>query len=246
MKTANNTKLALHLGGTRVWVLGSLVGWVVAGVGCHSSSQTNDEQDRTGHLKADDVDGGELDAEEIDAEAIDAEAIDAEAIDAEAIDAEAIDAESIDGAEAGAQGTVDGQTTVDTADRNDGWTTGADVPVLPPIDAIVIDTQVDVGLAEAGARVDVGPIVDVATGADQARNPDLAPTADTAVPSPDVAQPSPDTALPTNADAAPTPVVSPYQPGGGGFCAIAPAGTASPAAFLLLALAGLALLRRRR
>jgi MYXO-CTERM domain-containing protein len=109
-----------------------------------------------------------------------------------------------------------------------------------------------------GALQDATPIGDAGgalpeAGADSAGAPEPNPdtsgpiTKDDVAPNPDVAT-GPDTAIaPTNNDAATTPpddqklVVM-----GGGFCAISPTRAPSAATFALLALAGLALLRRRR
>jgi MYXO-CTERM domain-containing protein len=84
--------------------------------------------------------------------------------------------------------------------------------------------------------------------------PDVQPVG--AEPRPDTAtvppEPNRDTAAPVNEDTAPpakadaAASVGTLKVLGGGFCAIGPSHSASPAGFLALALAGLALLRRRR
>jgi MYXO-CTERM domain-containing protein len=263
MKTANSMKLALHLGAARASVLGPLFFLVVAVGGCHSSSSGTDDQTRYASLKADDdLDGGSLDGEEIDTEAIDAEAVDTEAIDAEAVDTGAVDVEAVDVAAvdvaavdvaADAQGggpdglpTIDGQPIADVGTSPPD--VRLDVPGLPGVDGGGIDSQVDGGVFDAGLPLDVGSLIDV-----QANDAEpLDGQSDQSAPGPDLAQPNADTAIPITADAAPTTkadaagLVSPYKALGGGFCAISSSGTTSPAAFLLLALAGLALLRRRR
>jgi MYXO-CTERM domain-containing protein len=111
---------------------------------------------------------------------------------------------------------------------------------VPPVD---VGTVVDVpGVADGPA--DTGP-TDVAAPADtQTPGPDTA--APPAEPSPDTAAPPQgDTALPTNQDAAPV-LEIPKLRGGGCACAVGRSHSAAPSGLLLLALAGLALLRRRR
>ena len=117
--------------------------------------------------------------------------------------------------------------------------------------AVGLDSGQGTGDAEAlldGAAIDrfAAPIPDV--GSDAAPLPDLGP---------DVPSANDDVAPVAQADAA-VPVgnkdaAAPVPPTnekpvllGGGFCAVAPSGTSSPAGFALLALAAVAVLRRRR
>jgi MYXO-CTERM domain-containing protein len=134
-----------------------------------------------------------------------------------------------------------------------------DLPIVVPIDTARIDT----GTLDVGARDALPPPIDLGGRNDLAGGEVAAEDAGTPggpEPGPDTApavgpEPSPDTAppvteedaavVPTNEDAAVTPN-SEVKVLGGGFCTISPSRTASPAAFALLALAGLALLRRRR
>jgi len=113
--------------------------------------------------------------------------------------------------------------------------------------AVVDSSAIDSGLVEidggaSRADADTGSPSDAATNNDVA----VAPTADAAVVNDDAATKDDAAGSATNKDAAPNPTNQKLVVLGGGFCAIAPAGATSPAAFVLLALAGLALLRRRR
>lgn len=140
---------------------------------------------------------------------------------------------------------------------------GRDVSVGPVIDGgpPVIDSgRLDGGVVDGrltdGPRRDGGVVVD---GGSRDVAADAAAVADTrppgAEPGPDAAtvpaEPARDAAVNrdapvANADAAVTPPVSNIKVLGGGFCAVTQVRTSSPAAFLLLALGGLALLRRKR
>jgi MYXO-CTERM domain-containing protein len=143
-----------------------------------------------------------------------------------------------------AAGNVDGTPATYT------WT----VQGVPIVDGgVVVDAQA----SEANPRIDSAVL-------DSARA-DLPPEVQQAVPEPGAdtaappAEPSPDTAtavkedaaVVVNADTAPAAnedaaVVQIPKLRGGGFCAIGQTRPASPAGYLVLALAGLALLRRRR
>jgi MYXO-CTERM domain-containing protein len=142
-----------------------------------------------------------------------------------------------------------------------------DVAIIADI-APVIDTRIIDSTGEDGAFRDVGgrtdgpevsggdlpdtqqggaePGPDTAPVSGPEPSPDTAPAnRDTAAPSPNADAASP----PNNADAAETPTPPPptyvkYM--GGGFCTVSGARQASPLAFVLLALAGAAVLRRRR
>ncbi|MBN2575847.1 MAG: hypothetical protein JXP73_14870 [Deltaproteobacteria bacterium] len=128
---------------------------------------------------------------------------------------------SLDGGPALDGGGEDARVVVDAGER-------LDVPDRRDLgDAVARDVAEDGRDAAAEARRDTGPSA-----------PDASP--DAAVP-----PPKEDAAPPVNEDAA-APVVTEVKILGGGFCAVSPARTASPAGFALLALAGLALLRRRR
>jgi MYXO-CTERM domain-containing protein len=143
-----------------------------------------------------------------------------------------------------------------------------DVAVISDV-APVIDTRIIDSTGEGGTLADIGGRTDAQSGPEAADavpdtqpsgaepGPDTAPVTgpdpspDTAPPSKDDAAPSPnaDTAIPANTDAAVTPTPTPptyvkYM--GGGFCTVSGARQASPLAFVLLALAGVAVLRRRR
>ncbi len=136
-----------------------------------------------------------------------------------------------------------------------GQTDGSIGPVIdggvPPIDG-----GIDGGGIDGAGGID-GQVLDTA-GADardgaadaaaETRPPGPEPGRDAAVvtePGRDAATGTPDAPV-GKADAPVDPESPDYKILGGGFCAIAPAGSASPAAFLLLGLAGLALLLRRR
>jgi MYXO-CTERM domain-containing protein len=194
----------------------------------------------TWDVEASGIDGGGIDAEPV---AMDAEAVDGEAEDAAASpDAE----EMMDmqaGGEAGGTGRLDA--------GRDG------------IGGVIVDgggPTVDTGGSEAQPIVDGGGVSDLQAGDSEAGPRDAAADAQAtgAEPSPDSAvvppEPSPDTAPPPAKDDAAQPannpdaaiVVSGYKVLGGGFCAVAPTGATSPAAFILLGLVSLALLRRRR
>ncbi len=259
MKRANRIKLALHRGASRAFVLGPLVFLLVAG--CQSLFESTNHQASNPptwavDIRALTVDGGTLDAEAVDTEALDAEAVDTEAIDAEAVDAEAVDAEAVDGESDAVEGQ-DVLAPLDEEQMEDVQTGPPDVPgVQPNPDAVLIDAESDARRAEVGVVLDVGLVVDVevfdTSPVDILR--DAQPVG--AEPSPDTAtvppEPNRDTAAPVNDDTAPpakadaAPPVGTLKVLGGGFCAIGPSHSASPAGFLALALAGLALLRRRR
>jgi MYXO-CTERM domain-containing protein len=136
-------------------------------------------------------------------------------------------------------------------------------PDTPPIQ--VVDAVVDVApdeQADAVATVDLGSAIDGidgATGSLDGTGEDLSSDADALGPDlgPDTAplpEPNPDTAAPVPAEDAAAPSgnddAAQTDPKlvvlGGGFCAIAPPRAPSSAAFALLALVGLAVLRRRR
>jgi MYXO-CTERM domain-containing protein len=262
MKRASRIKLALHRGASRAFVLGTLVFLLVAG--CQSLFEsTNHPASNPPTLSLDiralTVDGGTLDGEAVDTEALDVEAVDTEAVDAEAVDAEAVDAEAVD-AEAvdGESDAVQGQDVLAPLDEGqveDVQTGSPDVPgVQPNPDAVLIDAEFDAQGAEVRVVLDVGLGVDVEIFDTSPTDilPDVQPVG--AEPSPDTAtvppEPNRDTAAPVNEDTAPPAKADAAPPvgtlKGGGFCAIGPAHSASPAGFLALALAGLALLRRRR
>jgi len=160
-------------------------------------------------------------------------------------------------------GTLDAQSLDSSAiDGTQGTT--LDAEIIGTVDAEKLDAEIDAGRPDVITIIDVGQPVDVQF--DNARadvppegqptgpepSPDTAPLPG-AEPNPDSAAPvnndtaapaNDDTAAPANADAAP--VVTNLKVLGSGFCAITSSRTASPAGFLVLALAGLALLRRRR
>jgi MYXO-CTERM domain-containing protein len=140
-----------------------------------------------------------------------------------------------------------------------------DVPVISPVDGgVTVDAgSVDVGVALDAQTVDVSRLDSAPDGArdvasDNVASADLEPDVQStgAEPGPDTAtvipvEPNRDAALVVREDAAPKAdaaivVEVPSKLLGGGFCTIAPARSASPALFMVLALAGLALLRRRR
>jgi MYXO-CTERM domain-containing protein len=171
-----------------------------------------------------------------------------------------LDGGTLDAGETEAGG-IDGGLVVIDAETLD--TEKRDVPAdLPPRRDVIPDVPtvvVDVGASEA--RAEVPAILAEAGGetyaAPEARRDTQQPSGPE--PSPDSAvvprpEPSPDTAPPVvkddaavNDDAAePQPVVPEVKVLGGGFCAISSSPSAPPAGFALLALAGLALLRRRR
>jgi MYXO-CTERM domain-containing protein len=130
-------------------------------------------------------------------------------------------------------GVLDAQA-VDVAVKEDAPVVIAD---SRPLDAgIAIDATKAIDGADA-----FGPLLDATA--------DLTP--DTTAPKP---EPGPDAAVPIVKEDAATPATedAPVAGGtkpvllGGGFCAVSPSRTSSPAAFALLALAALALIRRRR
>lgn len=181
------------------------------------------------------LDGGVLDAGESEAGEIDVGPVDLGPIDVGSaddgplvlLDGGAVDAEAID-VPIGLDVRRDSPApVVDTGEGLDG----------------PADRPADVAL-ETGPATEVGRDTQP-TGAEP--SPDTAPVAE---PAPDSAAPSTndDTAAPTVNEDAPTapPTPTPVEYLGGGFCALSASHTASPLGFALLALAGLALLRRRR
>ena len=255
MKRAKSMKLVLPKGAAQALVVGPLAVLLVAGAGCHSLFEsTEDQGDISRTVRAQSLDGGDLDAEGIDGETLDAEALDAEPVDVEPVDVEPIDGgpdagtgqpDVPLGGDAGAQGDVsDGQIPQSDV-RPDGPVVVVDTGAVDtePIDggALDVGVGVDGGQAEVGAG-DIAPDGQ-ATGAEP--GPDTAPSTEV---NPDVAvPPNADAAvIPTNDDAAVPPIVTALKYKGGGFCAISSSRAVSPAGFALLALAGLALLRRRR
>jgi MYXO-CTERM domain-containing protein len=156
-----------------------------------------------------------------------------------------------------AAGGLDGGLVVLDGGASEAGVVFLDGGVGPGLDAQRIDAQ----------RVDVGQVVDVAPPADRppaetapsdvAADAAVDAAADTRTPGPDTAAPPPepgpdaappktDTALPTNEDAAPPIVEIPKLRGGGCACSVGQPSSAAHAGLLFMALAGLALLRRRR
>jgi MYXO-CTERM domain-containing protein len=150
-----------------------------------------------------------------------------------------------------AAGGLDGGLVVLDAGESEAGAVSLDGAVAPGLDGGRNDVlPVDVGTVADAAAVADGPAdtgpADVAADAPadtQTPGPDTA--APPAEPSPDTALPSQgDTALPNNQDAAPV-LEIPRLRGGGCACAVGRSHSAAPSG-LLLALAGLALLRHRR
>jgi hypothetical protein len=200
------------------------------------------------------LDGGVPDAEMLDVERDDVERDDVERNDVERDDVERDDVERDD--------VERDDVERDDVERDD--VERDDVPIIirdaaitdlavsPAADAEALDVEHDDVTAD-----DLGPSVDL-------RVLDVEKE-DTAAVVPEDTTPAvkEDTAVPVTEDVAPPPVeedaATPPPPPpppeelpanvkvlGGGFCAISPLRTASPAAFLLMAMAGLALLRRKR
>ncbi|MBN2575441.1 MAG: hypothetical protein JXP73_12830 [Deltaproteobacteria bacterium] len=236
MKRVKSTKLTSRKGASWALVVGPLTFLLVAGTGCQSFFESTDDQGDPSNVSwtvraLDGVDGGDLDAEGLDAEPVDVEAADAEP-------------DVSLGEDAGVGLDVQ-------APQLDGG------PLV--VDAETLDTEpIDGGAVDVGVVIDVPRAPDLGAEGDIAGDtapdayvgvpepgPDTAPPPPEAVPDAAVVPVNPDVAPPVNDDAAVPPVIA-YEYKGGGFCAISSSRSASPAGFALLALAGLALLRRRR
>ena len=166
------------------------------------------------------VNGGALDAGVLDAQASETGTVVADTAPVVIVDAERLDAERLD-----AEG-VDLGVAIDLGVK----------PDLGAVDSATADAAADV-LPASGPEPGPEPAPDTAPASGPEPGPDTAPGP----------EPSPDTAVPVNEDAAPPANADAgHRVLGGGFCAISPAPSPSPAGFLVLALAGLALLRRRR
>jgi MYXO-CTERM domain-containing protein len=181
------------------------------------------------------------------------------------INAAGVDGGTIDGGEAEAGGNDDtGPVGTVDAEAIDGEATEAGArdtqqPGRDTLPVLDVGNPAEVRADQAGA----GDAAPDGAAADALRDTQTAgaepgpettpvggpePAPDTAPAEPDTAPPvtQDDAAVSVTEDAAPPPITTEIKIRGGGFCAISPARTASPAGLALLGLAGLALLRRRR